>query len=240
MTKFRMRTLLLSVMTGLSMQAQANMSVYPMTVEVGESGISQINITSLSPVTQYIQVDISEVLDPGTPEERENKITGSSNVHLTPQKFALSSGVRRIVRVVSIKQTEIEQTYRAYFQAIANEEFNTDAKPSTQGAVSSALGINMVWGVLIHVPPLNPKMSFEFDSRTATLSNTGNQHIRVNEIGICKKQDECVWYSASKNIYPGLKHSFTNLIVKMPTQGQVKIKYTDWLQKKSEEKNFYF
>ena len=51
---------------------QANMSVYPMELNVDSSGTAQIRVASKSDDIQFIRVRQKKILNPGTPQEKRS------------------------------------------------------------------------------------------------------------------------------------------------------------------------
>nr|WP_262420190.1 hypothetical protein [Enterobacter roggenkampii] len=54
-----------------SEMALANMSVYPMELNVDKSGAAQIKVASKTDDIQFIRVRQKKILNPGTPQEKE-------------------------------------------------------------------------------------------------------------------------------------------------------------------------
>ncbi len=90
---------------------QANMSVYPMELNVDSSGTAQIRVASKSDDIQFIRVRQKKILNPGTPQEKEVEMAAwkDGGVVVTPEKFALAAGALRIVRLVSLTPPEKER-----------------------------------------------------------------------------------------------------------------------------------
>lgn len=57
----------------------ANMSIYPMSVEVGETGATQIRVMSQSDAVQFVKVTEKQIINPGTPQEKEVSVEGFGN-----------------------------------------------------------------------------------------------------------------------------------------------------------------
>ena len=139
---------------------QANMSVYPMELNVDSSGTAQIRVASKSDDIQFIRVRQKKILNPGTPQEKEVEMAAwkDGGVVVTPEKFALAAGALRIVRLVSLTPPEKESTWRVYFEGVKQPDSILPVQSSGTPA-SAKLGVNVIWGALVHLAPEKPVVS---------------------------------------------------------------------------------
>ncbi|STD19034.1 Alpha-fimbriae chaperone protein [Enterobacter asburiae] len=77
-----------------SEMAMANMSVYPMELNMDKSGTAQIKVASKTDDIQFIRVRQKKILNPGTAQEKEIDVASwkEGGVVVTPEKFALAAG----------------------------------------------------------------------------------------------------------------------------------------------------
>ncbi|MFD3227900.1 fimbria/pilus periplasmic chaperone [Rahnella aceris] len=225
----------------LSASSFAGISVYPISVPMQKSGGAQISVTTNSATTEYVKTTVKKINNPATPQENETTITQSSGngIVVTPEKFGLAPGTTRIIRLINIQQPQTEEAYRVYFEGVPglnNNGGKSDQKNQTK------LGISMIWGVLVTVPPAAPRLDFTLDPATRVVSNTGNIHLKINSIGLCPQQltdDGCKWSKPVKNsIYPNQRATLSPELFKGNNYRVVKVKYFNWTDKTVGVKEF--
>lgn len=171
----------------------AAMYVYPMEVSVGKTGSSQIRLVSQDDSVQFIKVSLKQVHEPGTNQEDETAIddTDSTVLTITPQKIALSSGSERIVRLVSIIPQYKETTWRAYFESVNEDNYLNQEFKSQDGNDAANIGVNVIWGALIHVAPEHIVPSLKINEKNGLIVNDGTIRIPVRELGVCGTDGKC-------------------------------------------------
>ncbi|ECI9786665.1 fimbrial protein TcfA [Salmonella enterica] len=96
--------------------ARANMLVYPMAAEINSSReeATSLFVYSKSDHVQYIRTRIMRIEHPGMPQEKEvpagNDI--ETGLVVSPEKFALSPGTKKTIRVISTQAPEREEAWR--------------------------------------------------------------------------------------------------------------------------------
>ena len=223
----------LSLFPGMTM---ANMSVYPMELNVDSSGVAQIKVASKSDDIQFVRVRQKKILNPGTPQEKEVDVASwkEGGVVVTPAKFALAAGAMRVVRLVSLTAPTKESTWRVYFEGVKQPD-SIFPSPSDKPAATAKLGVNVIWGALVHLAPEKGVVSLQFDPVQGTLKNNGTVRVPLKEIGICQADEKCRWIKEDATIYPDTERKLKTL---SQTHGQkYKFRYFDWINKKSEEAN---
>lgn len=137
-----------------SEMAMANMSVYPMELNMDKSGTAQIKVASKTDDIQFIRVRQKKILNPGTAQEKEIDVASwkEGGVVVTPEKFALAAGAMRVVRLVSLTPPEKETTWRVYFEGVKQPDSIIPGKAESPAATAT-LGVNVIWGALIHLAP---------------------------------------------------------------------------------------
>ncbi len=223
----------------LSASSFAGISVYPISVPMQKSGGAQISVTTNSATTEYVKTTVKKINNPGTAQENETTISQSSGngIVVTPEKFGLAPGTTRIIRLINIQQPQTEEAYRVYFEGVPGlNNNNSEAKSPAK------LGISMIWGVLVNVPPATPRLDFTLDPASRVVSNTGNIHLKIESIGLCPQQltDEgCKWSKPVKNsIYPNQHATLDPALFKGNNYRVVKVKYSNWADKTVGVKEF--
>jgi len=185
--------------------AWANMSVYPMEVTLNNQGAAQVQTLSQSGEAQFIRVSIKRIERPATPFEKEILVEDAVSPSLiaTPDKFALASGSQRIIRLISLQPPEKETAWRVYFEAVAAPDELKDKSPQNNN-ISNQVGINLVWGVLVHIPPRNARLSLT-QSASGEVKNAGTVRVVIREVAVCSKQhssSSCQWKKEHATVYP--------------------------------------
>lgn len=225
--------LVVALLSFFSGGALANMSVYPMSVELGKTGATQIRVMSQSDSVQFVKVTEKQILNPGTKQEKEVNVEGfgKNSLVITPQKLAISAGSQRLVRLVAVELPEKETTWRVYFEAVPElDENNTVANPQT---TTTKVGISLVWGVLVHVAPKEALASLKLDAKRGLVVNDGTLRIPLREVGVCDLANTCTWKKETATVYPGTELSVASLIVQ--PEKKYKARYYHWLKKAVEE-----
>ena len=224
----------------LSASSFAGISVYPISVPMQKSGGAQISVTTNSATTEYVKTTVKKINNPATAQESESVISQSSGngIVVTPEKFGLSPGTTRIIRLINIQPPQTEEAYRVYFEGVPG--LNSNDKNEQKGPAK--LGISMIWGVLVTVPPATPRLDFTLDPARGVVSNTGNIHLKINSIGLCPQQltdDGCKWSKPVKNsIYPNQRATLSPELFKGNNYRVVKVKYFNWTDKTVGVKEF--
>lgn len=127
----------------------------------------------------------------------------SPSLIATPDKFALASGSQRIIRLISLQPPEKETAWRVYFEAVAAPDELKDKSPQNNN-ISNQVGINLVWGVLVHIPPRNARLSLT-QSASGEVKNAGTVRVVIREVAVCSKQhssSSCQWKKEHATVYP--------------------------------------
>ncbi|MNV35566.1 hypothetical protein D3C71_1270140 [compost metagenome] len=186
----------------LAAPAYANMSVHPMRLPVQDARGGQIRVHSQTPRVQYVQLRVLHLLDPATPDEREVDVEPGAlqGIAVTPGKFVLAGGGNRLVRVIPLASVEEEAAYRVYFEGVRPPS-EIDVGEEEEGA-SANIGVNLIWGALVHVIPAQPVPDMRIDG--TTLHNTGNVRLGVTAVQECDAQGQCIKHDIDHSVYPGV------------------------------------
>ncbi|BEM54860.1 fimbrial protein [Serratia marcescens] len=211
------------------------MYVYPMEVSVGFNGASQIKVISQDNDVQFIKVSLKQIFQPGTAQENEKASDASSAAGLiiTPQKIALSPASERVVRLVSVMPPVKETTWRAYFESVNEDNFIAQQGDLNAPTGTASIGVNVVWGALIHVAPEKVQASLKIIEGSGKVSNNGTIRIPVKEVGACDKSGVCQWKRISATVYPDTEATLTGIT--FSRDKEYRVKYVNWITKKNEE-----
>lgn len=215
--------------------ASGAMYVYPMEVSVGPKGANQIRVISQDSDVQFIKVSLKQIIKPGTAQENEKASDASSagGLIITPQKIALSPATERVVRLVSVMPPVKETTWRAYFESVNEDNFIEQRADSKTTTATASIGVNVVWGALIHVAPEKVQASLAFNEGTGKVANNGTIRIPVKEVGVCDQSGQCQWVKVSSTIYPDTEASLAGIT--FSRDKKYRVKYVNWITEKTEE-----
>jgi P pilus assembly chaperone PapD len=216
--------------------AFANMTVYPMAVSMGANGEGSVRIISKSNSVQYVKTKVFKITDPATPQEKEIEVTGNNGTGLVimPPLFALPGGASKLVRMEAMDPAQKETIYRVMFQSVPSLD---DAATANTGAISSKLSVNLVWGVLVSVPPQQPVIRLALSGDKTRILNQGTQRVKIIDVALCRAGQTgktCQHKTDNRNIFPEGNYP-------LPTLSgiqHIEITYKDWIAKKSGSQSF--
>jgi P pilus assembly chaperone PapD len=181
----------------------ANVEVSPMSTTIASSGVSMVKVISKAEDVRYIKARIVRVTNPGTKQEAETEenIASGTGLIVTPMKLVLAAGQKSNLRIVNVLPPATESVYRIYIESLPSKDGKAEID---KNKLKTEVGIDLVWGVVVHVKPENPKIQLMLD-KSKQLYNTGNIHVKINKAGYCPKEhnnDDCQWQKVNRNIYP--------------------------------------
>ncbi|MDA8502716.1 fimbria/pilus periplasmic chaperone [Citrobacter sp. Awk 2] len=217
-----------------SQLSYANMSVYPMSVDMNEQGEGSVRVISRTNEIQYIKSTVLSVSGRNTPQEKETEINiGDPHaIVVMPPKFALPAGANKMVRLVSMEPVQTETTYRVKFEAVPQP----DDEALKDNNVKTQLTLNLIWGVLVSIPPAHPQLKMSLQT-AGLIKNDGNQRFKILKTGLCKKgqkEKDCVWQEVNINVYPGSSYTPKNIL----NYDRIVVQYWNWIDKSKNEKDF--
>lgn len=214
--------------------AHAAMYVYPMETAVGENGSSQIRVISQDNDVQFVKIKLKKILNPATDKENEVDfdMSDASQLIVTPQKLALAAGSERLVRIVSVNLPQKETTWRVYFEGVNEITYNLSSGESKSAAGDAQVGVNIIWGVLVHVAPQKEVARMEYSPASGKVTNSGTIRIPVKEFGTCSSASDCNWEKKEITFYPDSVLSIPG--VKFLPGKTYKIKYFNWIKNTTE------
>lgn len=210
------------------------MYVYPMEASVGENGSSQIRVISQDNDVQFVKIKLKKILNPATDKENEVDfdMSDASQLIVTPQKLALAAGSERLVRIVSVNLPQKETTWRVYFEGVNEITYNLSSGESKSTASDAQVGVNIIWGVLVHVAPQKEFARMEYSRASGKVINSGTIRIPVKEFGTCSSASDCKWEKKKITFYPDSVLSIPG--VKFLPGKTYKIKYFNWIKNTTE------
>ncbi|EAC1199902.1 fimbria/pilus periplasmic chaperone [Escherichia coli] len=203
--------------------AQSNMTVYPMAVSINSQGEGNVRVISKSNEVQYIKATVFRIDNPSTPQEQEVEIKSGDATHLVvmPPKFALPAGSSKTVRFVAMEPEQKEKNYRVKFEAVPSiDDVATDKKD-----LSMQLTVNLIWGIVVSVPPQNPVIALKVNSRSELL-NEGNQRVKILTVDYCNSVS-CKTQTVNKNLFPGQVRTLDSI----SGYNKIVVKYNNWITK---------
>lgn len=209
-----------------SFYSNASITVYPIELNIGATGNAKIEVMSQSDKVSFVKVTEKKIIDAGTAREREVEVQGidADGLIITPLKLAVTPGSSRIIRLVTLNPPEKETTWRVYVKEISADEFNSADGNVSHNQTNARVGVNIIWGALVHVLPRQPSSSLGLNIRDYHIYNTGTLRIKINAIGECRSDKDCKWIQSGQTIYPE-----TNLKIfpfKFSPSNTYKVKYT--------------
>lgn len=225
---------LLLVSSLFSFNASANMVVYPMSVGLNPQGEGSVQILSKTNEVQFVNATVYRIDHPGMPDEKEVPIKEGAVDELVvmPRKIVVPGGSDKLVRFVSMAPAEKEKAYRVMFQGVPTFD---DANIIDNKKISTEVMVNLVWGVLVFVPPAHPVISLTLSTDKKFLLNTGTQRVKILDLMMCKpNQDkkQCLHKKDNLNIFPDGSYKLPDLT----GYQSIQIEYKDWITKNDDKK----
>jgi P pilus assembly chaperone PapD len=161
-----------------AMPAQANMLIDRSIVvfKPGDAPRQDILVTNAGKEPLYVQVEVLEVQNPGTPKEKRVVVTDPEKITLlaTPRRFMVEPEGRRSLRIVNQQpKAADERVYRINLSPVVG-------KLEMEGE-SNAMAVKVVVGyqLLVLTSPAEPREGLEVkrSGKSAVFRNTGNTNI---------------------------------------------------------------
>ncbi|GCJ33371.1 fimbrial protein [Escherichia coli] len=194
-----------------------------MAVSINSQGEGNVRVISKSNEVQYIKATVFRIDNPSTPQEQEVEIKSGDATHLVvmPPKFALPAGSSKTVRFVAMEPEQKEKNYRVKFEAVPSiDDVATDKKD-----LSMQLTVNLIWGIVVSVPPQNPVIALKVNSRSELL-NEGNQRVKILTVDYCNSVS-CKTQTVNKNLFPGQVRTLDSI----SGYNKIVVKYNNWITK---------
>ncbi|MBW7984055.1 fimbrial protein [Enterobacillus tribolii] len=212
------------------------MTIYPMALGLNAGGEGSVKVISKSGNVQYIKTNVFRIENPATPQEKEVAVKDSSGNGLVvmPPKFAIPGGAGKRVNMVAMEPQEKETLYRVKFLSVPSLDDNLVVNDKT---ISSEVSVNLVWGVLVSVPPRQPVIHLSLSADNTQLLNQGTQRVKIIDVALCRKGQsgaQCSHKKDNHNLFPDGNYALP------PLAGtrKVEITYKDWIKNKTDIQTF--
>lgn len=209
--------------------AEANISVYPMSIVLNANDGGTLEVSSSSQDTSYVKVTVKRMMyEKGSLNAVEHDIKVFQDaVFAVPNMFVLPPRGKRTVRfVLSTPPDDTERAYRVYVEAVPPVQ-DKDETPDS-AAPNTALAMNVIWGALLLVPPAERHVSLEYAPATGLLKNTGNTFLNVVNSSLCTAPGACTSPKlAIPTLPPQGEFNIKTLLAQMPNLKEVTLTYED-------------
>lgn len=171
----------------------------------GQAPRADVQVTNPDVDPMYVQVEVLEVVDPGTPEEERRLIDNPRHVNflVTPNRFIVPPQSRKVVRLVNLGgHGEEERVFR----------INLKPVPPPMQATRTGVRILVAHQLLVTIEPLQgvSQVVASREGGGLKLENQGNTNVLLRSGRQCateadlkaKSSDACVDVG-TKRLYPG-------------------------------------
>lgn len=155
---------------------QASMVLDRTIIEFEPGAVPRQDVSVFNPGDNplFIKVEVLEVSDPGTPDERREAVRDPQAIGFiaTPRRLTVPAGARRLVRLVNLKgHGAVERVYRVNLRPV----------PPPLESDTMAIRVMIAYQLLIFVKPANPVVKFDArrEGDTLHLHNSGNVNVRL-------------------------------------------------------------
>ncbi len=135
----------------------------------------------------YVTLTASEVIDPGTENERRMEIADPEALGLliSPTRVILDPGVTRAVRIVSIANPPAKD--RVYRVSIVPQVTDVDAPPPVAGETGVQIRLLMAYDVLVVARPADATATVAKTPKDGgyVLRNSGNTSVLLTDGQVC-------------------------------------------------------
>lgn len=228
--------LVVSLLLFCSFHSLANMIVYPMSVYMKDNGEGSVRVISKSNDVQYVRTKVFKIENPATPQEKEVEVSSKdgSGLIVMPPMFAVPGGASKLVRMVSMEPVAKEVMYRVMFESVPSLD---DTAPAKDKSIGTQLSVNLVWGILVSVPPATPVVDLTLSTNKQQILNHGTQRVKIIDLAMCRKGQTgsaCKHKTDNRNIFPGGTYA-------LPAESgvqTVEVKYKNWITNKTAVQTF--
>jgi P pilus assembly chaperone PapD len=186
--------------------AQAELSISQLIIEFipGQTRTADVEIYNDSTERSFVSVEASEIVSPGTPNERRVTSPDPEKLGLlvSPNRLVLEPKQRRLLRVATIGgATERERVYRVTVKPLAGEVTGSES------GLKLLVGYDLL--VLARPAQLAPMITPIRAGRELTLTNRGNVSVEVVDGKQCNPTDSDCQSLPKKRIYAGASWTVT-------------------------------
>ena len=206
MNSFYSRTILAFFIYLTATYTQANITVDKSIIDIiaGQTRRSDIYISNSGDTPQDVTLEISQIMNPGTPDEKRVRIENPRElgVIVTPTEFSLEPGERRKARLSFIRiPTKEDLIYRLLVRPVTLPS-SASKKPMIQVVFN--------YDILVSYRPGSPDASFKVErsDRAITFTNTGNSNFLLYAGEQCESKDLNCKVIPAHRFYAGNSHRF--------------------------------
>jgi P pilus assembly chaperone PapD len=167
--------------------AQANMFVDRSIIEfvAGQTPQQDFRVSNRGDDQMYVQVEVLDVLQPGTEQEVRDAVTDLADMTLlaTPKQFVLPPQGERAVRLVALAEpAEVDQVYRVNVTPIL---------PPLADSESSVVRVVVAYQLLVLVLPENPREDLVVtrEANILKFENRGNSYVLLADGQQCDSEN---------------------------------------------------
>lgn len=150
----------------------------------------------------YVSVTPLKVVNPGTPEEKEESVSNVKKLglYISPSKLVISPGGRKLVRVGFLRPAAVSDNI---FRVVFSPNVRLEAKYAPKN--SAGIKVLVSYGALVIQRPakLAPKLDIQRKGQRLTIKNLGNTSIELYDFKQCDKKNKCEKLPDAKRMYPG-------------------------------------
>lgn len=173
--------------------------------EAGKANRQDVEVSNPTEEPIYIQVELLEVISPGTENEERKLVQNPREVNflVTPNKLVLPPGGRKLIRFVNLAPLgDKEKVFRVNLKPVASHERDEEV---------TAIKVLIGYQLLVFLEPATPAVSVigQVVGNKFSVENKGNTNVMLQRGVQCedpKKKENCVELPA-KRLYPGNKWS---------------------------------
>lgn len=178
----------------IAVPAQANMVLNKIIVNFysGKTAREDVEVFNSGKETLYISAKLFEIMQPesSTPERRELTDPRTAGFIISPNRFIVAPGQRKVVRLITTQQViDTDKVYRILMQPHAGK-FTADSTQKVAG-IKIMLGYELL--AFIRPAKLEVNLQVQRKGKSLLLHNAGNTNINVREIKLCQdaEQQQC-------------------------------------------------
>lgn len=197
--------------------------VYPMEVTIDKSLSHEVKVTSQDDTVKFVRIYVKKIENPGTKKEKEISadFSQSDSLLVTPQKLIIPPGGERTIKIVSLEQPKQEKTWRVYVEEVSESDYSNR---KVERSINANVGVNITWGILVHVSPISKNISLSLDKTDGKIENTGTVSVKLLSLGRCDNERKCVWHDIGKTtVYPNQKTESLNMAIRNDLNYKVKV-----------------
>ena len=194
----------------ISVPAQANMVLDKIIINFysGKTAREDVEVFNSGKETLYISAKLFEIIQPenNTPERRELTDPRTAGIIISPNRFIVAPGQRKVVRLITTQAAiDTDKVYRILMQPHAGK-FTTDSTQKVAG-IKIMLGYELL--AFIRPAKLDVNLQVQRKGKSLLLHNAGNTNINVREVKLCQdtEQQRCEKLGG-KRLYAGQQWQF--------------------------------